>query len=245
MNTAGWAGPLRRAVELIGGEDRDSQIRQAAWVARCVGRGASAPLDAGDISALADTLRTVHAPAGQVLFAAGADPAGVWIVRHGQVELTVGAGRRRVVVGVLQPGDVDGDIQSLLEMPSPYTARTLDDATCLHLGHAEFDRLLSTRASVARRWLSSVALRLVASHSRIMNLLGKTLTEQAAALLGDEADDTGHIHLPQRTLAAMLGVQRPSLNKILKDFERRGLIDLAYSTVVIRDRAALNALAAH
>ena len=37
----------------------------------------------------------------------------------------------------------------------------------------------------------------------------------------------------QRTLAAMLGVQRPSLNKILKDFERDGLITTGYAAIDI------------
>jgi len=35
----------------------EAQIRQAAWVARCVGRGQSAPLRAGDVTALASTLQ--------------------------------------------------------------------------------------------------------------------------------------------------------------------------------------------
>ncbi len=47
--------------------------------------------------------------------------------------MSVGAGRRRTVVHVLRPGDVDGDISLLLDMPLPYTAHTLDDATLLSL----------------------------------------------------------------------------------------------------------------
>jgi CRP-like cAMP-binding protein len=46
---------------------------------------------------------------------------------------------------------------------------------------------------------------------------------------------------PQRTLAAMLGVQRPSLNKVLKDLERDGLIRISYSTIEVVDRAGLAA----
>lgn len=43
----------------------------------------------------------------------------MWIVRDGRIELSVGSVRRRVVVQLLRPGDVDGDIQLLLEMPLP------------------------------------------------------------------------------------------------------------------------------
>ena len=111
--------PFRHAIRtLTGGESpEDAQIRHAAWVARCVGRGAAAPLSAKDVAALAETLVSKEFTAGTVLFAAQEPPSGVWIVRHGQIELAVGSGRRRVVVDVLRAGDVDGDIALLLEMP--------------------------------------------------------------------------------------------------------------------------------
>jgi CRP-like cAMP-binding protein len=51
------------------------------------------------------------------------------------------------------------------------------------------------------------------------------------------------VALPQRTLAAMLGVQRPSLNKVLKQFERRGLLAVSYRSIRILDGGALQRLA--
>ena len=215
----------------------ETQIRQAAWVARCVGRGQSAPLRSDDVSTLASMLAVREFPAGSVLFGGG-QASGVWIVREGRVELSVGSGRRRAVVQLLRPGDVDGDIQLLLEMPLPYTGRALSAVTCLFLGRDDFEQLLATRPGIARRWLSSVAQRLAASQARILALLGGSLAAQAASLLAEEAVD-GRVELPQRTLAAMLGVQRPSLNKVLKDLERDGLIRISYSTIDVLDRARL------
>jgi CRP/FNR family transcriptional regulator, cAMP and macrophage regulator len=98
--------------------------------------------------------------------------------------------------------------------------------------------LLATSLPVARRWLSSVAQRLAASQTRVLGLLGGSLTAQAARLLTDEADG-GRVELPQRTLAAMLGVQRPSLNKVLKDLERDGLIRIGYAAIEILHPAGL------
>jgi CRP-like cAMP-binding protein len=214
-------------------------VRHAAWVARCVGRGDAAPLTPEALTALAATLKQHRAERGSVIFQGGR-PTGVWIVQHGRVELSVGSGRRRTVVGVLRPGDVDGDIQLLLDTPLPYTARALDDATLLSLSAGDFDHLLSTSPPITRRWLSSVAQRLAASQMRLLGLLGRTLTEQVARLLLDEAVD-GQVALPQRTLAAMLGVQRPSLNKILKELERDGLIAVRYAAIDIRDPQRLDA----
>ncbi|WP_372449017.1 cyclic nucleotide-binding domain-containing protein [Qaidamihabitans albus] len=65
------------------------------------------------------------------------------------MELSAGSGRRRAVVHVLQPGDVDGDIQHLLGMPLPYTARALEDATVLSFDRGGFSRACWRRAC---RW---------------------------------------------------------------------------------------------
>jgi CRP/FNR family transcriptional regulator, cAMP and macrophage regulator len=133
---------------------------------------------------------------------------------------------------------VDGDIQLLLGMPMPYTGRAIADTHCLFLASADFEQLLAARPPIARRWLSSVAQRLVASQARVLGLLGGSLTAQAARLLAEEADG-GRVGLPQRTLAAMLGVQRPSLNKVLKELERDGLIRVGYAAIDIVDPGGL------
>lgn len=230
-------------MRLLGsGSAADLAIRQAAWIARCVGRGDAAPLDADDLTALAAGLHTKIYERDAVVFHGGVATEGVWIVQRGRVELSVGSGRRRAVVHVLQPGDVDGDIQHLLDMPLPYTARALEDATALFLGGTDFEKLLAGKPAIARRWLSSVAQRLAVSQQRIIGLLGRSLTEQIARLLLDEAVDDV-VPLPQRTLAAMLGVQRPSLNKILKDFERNGLIAVRYAAIDITDPQGLSRVA--
>lgn len=238
------AGPIRQIVRSLTGAPQvsETQVRQAAWVARCVGRGASAPLHPDDLSALAGSLEVKDFAPGTVVFPTGQLANGVWIVRQGQIELAVGSGRRRAVVDVIRPGDVDGDIPLLLDMPLPYTARALSDATCLFLSRDAFERLLATRPAISRRWLSSVAQRVSAGQARLIGLLGRPLPAQLAQLLLDEAVD-GRVELAQRTIAAMLGVQRPSINKILKEFERDRLISIGYAVIELTDSERLRARA--
>jgi CRP/FNR family transcriptional regulator, cAMP and macrophage regulator len=230
---------VEQAVRLLGADPQaDVRIREAAWIARCVGRGQAVPLSQDDLVALAVSLDARHTERGGVVFTGGRSADGVWIVRQGRLELSVGSGRRRTVVHLVRPGDVDGDIQLLLGKPMPYTARALEDATCLFLAEQDFDRLLATHPAIARRWLSSVAERLAAAQARILGLLGRTLTQQLLTLLLEEATDDV-VSLPQRTIAAMLGAQRPSVNKILKDLECDGLITVRYAAIEIMDRPAL------
>jgi CRP-like cAMP-binding protein len=223
---------------LLFGRVTDDRVREAAWVARCVGRADTAPLGEADLSALASYLTRHDAERGRVLFAAGKPSRGVWIVRGGMVELAVGAGARRVVVELLHPGDVDGDVELLLGMPFPYTARAVAEVQYLFLSEQAFERLLREHPTVARRWLSSVAARVASGQQRIVGLLGRSLPVQVARLLTEEAVD-GRVALPQRTLAAMLGVQRPSLNKVLKQFERQRLVEVGYGEIRVLDPRGL------
>lgn len=217
-------------------------IRGAAWVARCVGRGDTVPLGPEDVQALASFLQAREMASGAVLFAAGSGPAGVYLIRSGTVELAVGSGRRRAVLAVLRPGDVDGDIPMLLGMAPPYTARALEPVTCLYLAPAAFERLLAGHGQLARRWLTSVAARLAQSQARLIGLLGANLTAQTAQLLLDEADEHGNITLSQATLAAMLGARRPSVNKVLRELAHAKLIEVSYRNISVLDAGGLTAL---
>ncbi len=87
---------------------------------------------------------------------------------------------------------------------TPYTARALEDSLCLVLEPGPFERLLLENAPIARRWLSSCVARLAGSHARVIQLLGRSLPQQLARLLLDEAVDN-KIRLPQRTLAPCWG----------------------------------------
>jgi CRP-like cAMP-binding protein len=218
------------------------RVREAAWVARCVGRRESAPLTHDDVDALAQHLSVRTLNRGEVLFAAGQPSSGVWIVRSGGVELTVGSGPRRVVVQLLRPGDVDGDLQLLLRMPMPYTARASQPATCLLLAADRFDAVLATHPALSRRWLTSIAGRLATSQRRLIGLLGMPLSAQLAQLLLDESVD-GVVSLTQATLAAMLGVRRPSLNRLLRDWQTNGVVTLSYGRLTLTDQSGLQKLA--
>ena len=57
-------------------------------------------------------------------------------------------------------------------------------------------------------------------------------------MAGDRVDGDG-IALTHEFLATMLGVRRPGVTTALKEFERRGLIDVARGVITILDRGAL------
>lgn len=52
------------------------------------------------------------------------------------------------------------------------------------------------------------------------------------------------VTLPQTTVAALLGVRRPSVNRVLRKFARSGLVEIGYGTVQVLDATALAAVSA-
>ncbi len=84
-----------------------------------------------------------------------------------------------------------------------------------------------------------MASRLANSQNRLVGLLGGSLKAQTARLLADEADATGRISLTQATLAAMLGAQRPSVNKVLGELAEARLIEVSYRNIRVIDRDRL------
>ncbi len=224
-----------------GPEPGAEPLRHASWVARCVGRGSTGSLLPEDLDSLAADLRPRRFDRGDVVFLAGREPTAVWIVRSGSIGLFAGSGAERVILSVLRSGDLDGDLGMLLGMPSPYMAEALEPATCLEIDAAAFDRIFTSRPATARRWLVALAERLAASQQRIVDLLGVPLAQQVARVLLDEGED-GQVPYAQSTIAALLGARRPSVNKVVRDLQRRGLIGVGYRSITIEDRTGLQAV---
>lgn len=214
----------------------------AAWVADALVQGGPVHVGEPDLTELLRALRRRHVDRGTVLYCPATPPSGVSIIRSGRVELSQGSGAHRRVVGLLKDGDVLGDVALLQNASPPFTARCLEDTELWFLPADQFRRLIATYPSLAVGWLCNLASRLQRSRRRTAELLGSSLPTRLACLLLREATD-GVLHLPQRTIAEMLGVQRTSVNKILNQFGREGLIGLGYGTVVLQDARGLRLLA--
>lgn len=219
-------------------EEQSAGLREALWVSRCVGHPETTPLHPDDVNDLAQYLDVRTLAAGEPLHHGGTPPDAVCIVRDGCLELAVSTGSGRVVIQTLRPGSIDGDIQLLLGISMPYETRANTTTTCLLLQRGDFERLLADHPQLSRRWLTSVAQRLARSHSRLTSLLGEPLDVQVAQLLLEESVDDV-VALPQATVAALLGVRRPSVNRVLRRFAKAGLVDTSYGQVRIVDSAGL------
>lgn len=216
--------------------------RYGSWVACCLSRGRRAPLHPGDITHLIGELGERRVAGGTYVFRQGEPAAKVHIVRSGRIELSRTVGRRHVTLQELRAGDVFGDVPAFLGEPEPFDARAIEDSVILSLDMQALHALLQTRPLVAQRWFISLAERMAAMQQRLIGLLAGGLEAQLAALLLREAGTESSVSITQARLADLLGAQRSSVQRVLKQLEESGVIESRYRKIVIRDAAGLAAL---
>ncbi|MCA1842295.1 MAG: Crp/Fnr family transcriptional regulator [Actinobacteria bacterium] len=223
----------------------DGPIEHAAWIAGHLGRLGQpdlAPLAPEDVAELAAELRDDEYDAGTFLFRTGQAPSRIHIVRSGAVELSCAFKGRPVVLQILRPGDVVGDVPLFLRMTESFDAVALEDSRVLSVDSLTLHRLLARRPQLAWRWMLSVSSRMASAQARLVELLAGGLEAQMALVLLRRADD-GVVHLRQSILAELVGGRRPSVNRVLKRLESEGLLRLCYGHVEILDEPGLAALA--
>lgn len=220
----------------------------ALWIARAMARTDLSPLAPEDIPRLEAICRLRAAPAGTLLMAAGSEVDTVLVVRDGEVRLSARlrpAGRQ--TVAVVRAGGVVGDIPMLCGARMDFDAVAGGPVVVLELERRRLTELLRSSPTLSLRWMTSVARRLEQNQRRILAALTSDLMGQVAALLLDEREPGLHgtplVRLSHAVIAQLLGAQRPSVTRTLRELRRRGLVRVGYREVELLDLAGLAALA--
>lgn len=209
------------------------------WIALCLSRGNDAPLSKNDVALLVEEMGESSFAGGTFVFRQGEPAAKVHVVRSGTIELSRQVNGRQVTVQILRPGDVFGDVPAFLGEPEVFDAKAIDDCAILSLDTESLFKLLQTRPLIARRWFVSLAERTAGLQDRLTDLLAGGIDAQLASILLREADESSRIRVTQAALASMLGVQRSSVQRVLKRLELAQLITTRYRSIEVIDHAGL------
>ena len=220
----------------------DAAARHAKWIVDWLGPGELSPPGPEDIHELLALVQEDHYQAGEAVYRIGQAPTRVHIVRSGAIELSRTMRGGRVVIQILRPGEVLGDISLFLRMKVPWDALAIEDSLILSFDSLSLHRLLEQRPQLAWRWLHSVSARVAGFWFRVVELLAGGLEAQVASVLVRRAED-GVVHLSQSQLAELVGHQRTSVNRVLKRLEGQGLVKVGYGQVEIVDEARLATVA--
>ncbi|MCK2220731.1 Crp/Fnr family transcriptional regulator [Actinomadura sp. ATCC 31491] len=195
---------------------------------------------------LAALARRRRYPSGQVLCTEG-DPAGELIVLlDGRVKAgRVSADGREVVLAV-EAAPVAFDKTALLvDGPHRATRTAVTAVEVAYLPRAAVLKLVGEEPSVAARLLRTLAATVRDLDERLTDAAIRDVPARVASWLARRcADGRVPLHAGQAGLGAEIGATRVSVNRALRSFERRGVIEIAPGEVIVLDPAALTRLAA-
>lgn len=123
-------------------------------------------LSEADLEHLGQDIEEVQLLAGEELFAEGSPGDRAYVITEGQLEIIKASTEREVLLNVLEPVEVVGEIALLEDKPRMATVRARTDSKLLAISKEQFEHLLEASSSAARvmfytilaRWRSTEAM---------------------------------------------------------------------------------------
>jgi CRP-like cAMP-binding protein len=214
-----------------------------------------AVLHPDDLRMLLERVRLRSYPRGRVIFREGEPGRTLYVIDRGQVKLsTTASGGRELLVAILGRGQIFGELEIFDGGPRGMTARTMEDMDAFVLDKHLVQAILRTRPGFVRRLLELMARRLRRADQAAQDLvffdastrLARRLLQLAEEHGTVEPDGTGiqiEVRLTQHEVGQMIGVNRSSVNRLLRSFGEQGYLDWNGGSPMILDPAGLAELA--
>lgn len=190
---------------------------------------------------------------GERLYVRGTGSDGFYGVIEGAVRLGgISAEGRETVLDFFGPGSWFGETSLLDGLPRSHDADAHGPTVLLHLRPREFDELQLAHPPFARALARLVALRLRILLMALEQYSAQSLEQRLASRLLMLAGPYGRavpegtrieLHLPQETLAQLIGSTRQRVNQILKAWQARSILSQQYGRITVSDPTELERLA--
>jgi CRP/FNR family transcriptional regulator, cyclic AMP receptor protein len=189
----------------------------------------------------------------QCLFSRGDEPNAIYRVLEGCVRLS-GMSRdgQETVLDYYGPGIWFGEVSPLDGLPRVHDAHASEATLLLELAKADLEELLAAHPEFSRALLRLEALRLRLLLTAIESYSTQSLEQRLANRLLMLSASHGvavaqglklELHLPQETLAQLIGATRQRVNQILSAWEHEGIVEQGYGRILLLNQAKLEELA--
>lgn len=147
---------------------------------------------------------------------------------------------RETVSATMKPGDWIGLSEVFAGIPALVDAVAVTPARLRTIARQDFESLLDRHPIIARKLLRLFSLRFSIMYRTAQDRHQLTLKERLLKLLHllSFEEDQGRapggavtIRASQEDLAKMLAASRQTLNRLLRQFEREGLVELGYRSI--------------
>jgi CRP/FNR family cyclic AMP-dependent transcriptional regulator len=190
---------------------------------------------------VAASVFTLGGGKGDVLLHVGEEVKGWYAVLSGLVKLQSQSaeGRRQGFLGI-PGGEWFGEGSVMKKGPRQYEAVALRDSVLLCLPRAQFEELAATNLPFSRALNEQLNMRFGQAMGIIEAMRLRTPEQRVAAYLVPPLwNGPRRMALSQEELGILAGLSRQTVNAMLKELERRGLVSLQFGRVDIVDEEAL------
>ncbi len=221
-----------------------------AMAAPALGDSLFSVLPAELFAALFSHSRPVALGSNQMLFLAGDPGDGCYRIDEGLVKVSVvsPAGGERILA-ILGPGTLVGELSMLDGAPRSASAVAIRETKLCFVSRAAFDAFAGSHPEVYRYMTTLLARRLrdidgVVAATSFLSLKGRVARSllNLAEAFGKDVG-AGRVLIRQKInqsdLAAMAGMARENLSRILQDYTRRSLISRLAGYYCLEDKAAV------
>src|SRR5580692_1216119 len=198
---------------------------------------------------LNDIKSTAVYPKGAMLFIEGQQPRGVFVLCAGKVKLSTSSREGKTIITKLSdPGDVLGLNETIYNRPYEVTAEMVEAGQSNFIARDAFLQFLREHGEVAVRVAEQLSRNYYTAYEEIRTLgLTSSPAEKFAKLLLSWAAKAGSANgsaqvtmtLTHEEIAEMIGTTRETVSRLFSDFRKKQLLQTKGSSLIIRNKAAL------
>jgi CRP/FNR family transcriptional regulator, cyclic AMP receptor protein len=188
-------------------------------------------------------------PKSTMLFIEGQQPRGVFVLCAGKAKLsTSSSAGKTIITKISEAGDVLGLNATISNRPYEVTAEMMEPGQANFIARDALLQFLCEHGEVALRVAEQLSRNYYTAYEEIRTLgLTSSPSEKFAKLLlswsPNEVNPAGPAHLKltltHEEIAEMIGTTRETVSRLFSDFKKKQLLQTKGSTLIIRNKPAL------
>jgi CRP/FNR family transcriptional regulator len=213
------------------------------WITRFPELG---KLTAAEQKLIAERAQVVALPPQTTVFAPGLPAENFLLVLDGTVRVQqVSSGGREIVLYRVTGGESCIMTTACLLSQDTYNAEGITETPvqAVAVPKAAFDELMARSAEFRRFVFSDYSSRITDLLHVVEEVAFERIDKRLAQKLLERTDESGHLNATHQDLAVELGTAREVVSRHLKEFQRRGWLELTRGQIVLADRSGLESLA--
>lgn len=191
-------------------------------------------------------------PAGAVLYTEGEPARGVYVLCHGRAKLSVAASDgRTLITRVAEPGEILSLSNAITARRHRSSVETIEPSQLKFVRREDFVRFLTEHNDACYHAVEKISQENEScdEHMRALGL-SHSAAEKLAHLLLTWCDESGReaedgvrlkVTVTHLEIAQLIGTSRETVTRLLGQFREKGILSIRGSTLVIHNKAALEA----